>query len=298
MSRPWRIYYNIVFGGAGGLLAYLLVGSLPDLLQNNLFWELLIGAIAGASIGAWLGAVDGVFDKQIPKAIVGASRGAALGLLGGILGLALGELLFWLTQGGYLGRSIGWGVVGAIVGTTEGIANHAPQKISYGAIGGAIGGLVGGATFEGLTQAAIGLATSADQVAEMQNIAAGLGLVLVGMLIGSIIALAEIIGFRAFVHVIRGKREGKDFDIVKNETAIGGDDSNDIPLYEPELGKRIALLIRKGKQIMLHSSSGRVSLIHPGEAEPKLVMSDQPLSDGDKIGVGKTILQFRQRKRG
>ena len=46
MSHPWRIYYNIVFGGIGGLLAWLFVGSLPDLIQNAIFWKLLTGAFA------------------------------------------------------------------------------------------------------------------------------------------------------------------------------------------------------------------------------------------------------------
>jgi len=297
MSRSWRIYYNIVFGGVGGLLAYLFVGTLPNLIENNLFWELLIGAVAGTSIGAWLGAVDGAVGKRIGNLLIGMVRGGALGFFGGILGLAIGELLFWVTQGGFIGRAIGWGLVGAVVGTTEGIASRAPRKISYGVLGGTLGGLIGGGMFEGLTQAAIAFVAGADQqlVAQMQSIAAALGLTFVGMSIGSLIALVEQVLVGAWVKVVRGKQEGKDFNIVKGVMTIGGDDGNDIPVYDASVGRRFVVLRQRGKQIVLQNANGRASLIRARDREPIPVTTDQPLNDGDKILVGNTVLLFRKR---
>jgi len=297
MSRLWRIYYNIVFGGLGGLVAYLFVGTLPDLIQNNLFWEVLIGTVAGMSIGAWLGMVEGALGKQIGKFLVGMIRGGALGGFGGMVGLALGELLFWLTQGGLLGRAIGWSVVGAVIGTTEGIANRAPRKVSYGVIGGTLGGLLGGGMFETLTQAAIAFAgANLSLIAQMQSIAAALGLTFVGMCIGSLIALVEQVLVGAWVKVLRGKQEGRDFNLVKEVMSIGGDDSDDIPLYDRALGKRVAVLRQRGKRIVLENANGRAGLLRPPAREAVPVTTEQPLSDGDKIVVGNTVLLFRQRK--
>jgi hypothetical protein len=298
MSRPWRVYYNIVFGGVGGLLAYLFVGTLPDFFPNNLFWELLIGAVAGTSIGAWLGMVDGALGKRIGNTLVGMMRGGALGFCGGILGLAFGELLFWFTQGGFIGRSMGWGLVGAIIGTTEGIANRAPRKISYGLIGGTLGGLIGGALFEGLTQIAISVTAGADpgRISQLQSIAAALGLVFVGMCIGSLIALVEQVLVGAWFKVVRGKQEGRDFNIIKARMTIGGDDSNDIPVYDNLVGKRAVNLRQRGKQIVIEDANGHASLIRPGARAPIPLTADTPLNDGDKIVIGNTLLLFRQRR--
>lgn len=301
MSRTWRIYYNIVFGGFGGLVAYLIVGSLPDLIQNAFFWEGLTGAIAGAGIGACLGAVDGALGKRIGRLILGAMRGAALGLVGGVIGILIGEALFMLTQGGVLGRSIGWGIVGAIIGTTEGIAHRAPRKVSYGMAGGVLGGLIGGALFEGLTQAALGITPTSGTfdpktVTWMQAVAAGFGLVLVGACIGSLIALVEDLLVSAWFKVLRGKQEGRDFNIVKGEMTIGSDERNDIPVYDRAIGQRIAVLKQRGKEVRIESQGG-ISLIRAmGDKHPVPVTQSQVLRDGDKVVLGNTLLVFRQRR--
>lgn len=298
MSRPWRIYYNIVFGGIGGLLAWLFVGSLPDLIQNAIFWELLTGAIAGAGIGALLGAVDGALGKQFGRFLLGAVRGGILGLVGGIIGLAIGEGVFLLTQGGLLGRSIGWGFVGAIIGTSEGIANRAPRKVSYGIIGGALGGLIGGALFEELTQLALSFVPASgtfdpQQLAWMQSAAGALGLVLVGAMIGSLIALVESVLVKAWFKVVRGKQEGKDFNIVKGVMTIGSDDRNDIPVYDAKAGQRAATLRQVGKEMRVE---GAASVIRAGTNQPIPITQATALTDGDKVIVGNTTLLFRQRK--
>lgn len=294
MSRPWRIYYNIVFGGFGGLAAYIVAGLLPDLIQNNLFWELMIGLLAGAGIGGALGAVDGALGKRWLPMLLGILRGAAIGAVGGIVGLAIGEGLFLLTQGGFVGRAMGWGILGAIVGTSEGIANRAPRKISYGVIGGALGGILGGAMFEALTQFAV--SNSADPL-RAQNLAAGIGLVLVGACIGSFIALVEIVLVNAYFKIVRGKQEGKDFNLVKPRMTIGRDDGNDIPLYDAEVQARgAAAVLLRGSTVNLESKGGRALLLGRGrEQQSKPIDGSEMLQDGDRVQLGKTVLLLRKR---
>lgn len=294
MSRPWRIYYNIVFGGFGGLVAYVVAGLLPDLVQNNFIWELLIGLLAGAGIGGALGAVDGALGKRWFSMLIGIARGALIGAVGGVVGLAIGEALFLLTQGGFIGRAVGWGVLGAIVGTSEGVANWAPRKISYGVLGGALGGLLGGALFEGLTQVALN--ASANPLLA-QNLAAGVGLVLVGACIGALIALVETIFVGAYFKVVRGKQEGKDFNLVKAETKIGRDASNDIPLYDSEVDKRAAATAHlRGSEVSMSSPNGQaVLLTRRQDNQPKSIIREEALEDGDRIQLGKTVLLLRKR---
>ncbi|OQY99221.1 MAG: hypothetical protein B6D41_01700 [Chloroflexi bacterium UTCFX4] len=294
MSRPFRIYYNIVFGGFGGLAAYLVAGTLPDLTQNNFVWELLIGLLAGAGIGGALGAVDGALGKRWAPMLLGIARGAAIGAIGGVVGLAIGEGLFLLTQGGFVGRAIGWGLLGAIVGTSEGIATRAPRKISYGVVGGALGGIVGGALFEGLTQFALN--NTADSL-QAQNLAAGIGLVLVGACIGSLIALVEIVFVNAYFKVMRGKQEGKDFNLVKSPMTIGRTDGNDIPLYDNEVEPRGAAVVHLiGNAVQIESKNGRAVLLgRSREQQSKPIDGRETLEDGDRVQLGKTVLLLRKR---
>ncbi len=293
MSRPFRIYYNIVFGGFGGLAAYLSAGLLPDLGQNNLFWELLIGLLAGAFIGGALGAVDGALGKRWTPMFIGIARGAGIGAVGGVIGLAIGEGLFLLTQGGFIGRAIGWGVLGAIVGTSEGLASWAPRKIVYGIIGGALGGILGGALFEGLTQLAVRNQSNTEFA---QDFAAALGLVLVGACIGALVALVEIVLVSAYLKVVRGKQEGKDFNLVKPDMTIGRDDGNNIPLYDNEVDSRAAATIHLRGDTITIESEGRAQLLsRQRDIPPTPITSIVTLSDGDRVQLGKTVLLLRRR---
>lgn len=297
MSRPFRIYYNIVFGGFGGLVAYLVAGTLPDLVQNNFFWELLIGLLAGAGIGGALGAVDGALGKRWLPMLFGIARGAGIGALGGVVGLAIGEGLFLLTQGGLVGRAMGWGLLGAIVGTSEGIATRAPRKISYGVIGGALGGIVGGALFEAITQFAL---NNSPDPSQAQSLAAGIGLVLVGACIGALIAFVEIVFVNAYFKVVRGKQEGKDFNLVKPRMTIGRDDGNDIPLYDAEVQARsAAVVVLRGNTVNIESRGGCAVLLgHGREQQPKPIEGSEALQDGDRVQLGKTVLLLRKRGKG
>ena len=300
MARGWRVYYNIILGGFGGLLGWLIAGALPDLIQNALFWELLTGAVVGASIGGWLGLAEGLLGKRPARMLGGAFIGATLGLIGGVIGLAIGEGVFLLTRGGILGRAIGWGLVGAIVGTPEGIAHRAPRKIIYGACGGLLGGVLGGAGFEVLTQAGLTFASAGGAfdpsfVVQMQTAAAALGLLLVGACVGALVAWVEEIFVRAWLKVVRGKQEGRDFNLVKRVMTIGGDDANDIPVYDPRVGNRFAVVRQDGKRVRVECSDATATLLRAGTREPLAITSPQTLADGDKILVGDTALLFRQK---
>ncbi|MGB8647861.1 MAG: FHA domain-containing protein [Anaerolineae bacterium] len=297
MSRTWRIYYNIVFGGLGGLIAWILVGSLPNVTTNDLAWELIIGAVAGMCIGGALGGVDGAFSRHWLQLILGMLRGAGVGMVGGMVGLAIGEGLFLLTQGGLAGRSIGWALVGAIIGSTEGIVNRARRKISYGVLGGTLGGLIGGALIETLTEFVLNVGVSPDLESQIQNAAAAIGLVVVGACIGSLIALVERILVDAYFHVVRGPREGMDFSVIKPVMTIGNDNRNDISLYDSSVGARFALVRQRNKRVMLENDRGIVKMTRRGSGKDEAFAVSSPiiLEDGDLLQIGNSQLRFHQR---
>ena len=54
MSKSLQIYYNAVFGAIGGLLGWLLVGSV-----STGSWNILVAyAFVGAGVGLAIGALD------------------------------------------------------------------------------------------------------------------------------------------------------------------------------------------------------------------------------------------------
>src|SRR5262249_39759079 len=137
--------------------------------------------------------------------------GFAGGLLGGLLGSLVGSCLF----GGFdivsrsvssrlvdfLGRIVGWTLIrtriGAGVGGSEGIVDHSVKKRRNGLIGGVRGGFLGGFFFGVLTLFGGSITSRA------------VSFVLLGLSIGLLIGLAQVILKEAWLTVEAGFRPGR-----------------------------------------------------------------------------------------
>ena len=285
MSRKMNIYYNATLGALGGLLGWLVLilvpglGALPALAQAT-----IQGAVIGALIGALVGIVEGILNVNIRQALRGLVRGTGFGLLGGALGLFLGELALWVVGGGFLARAIGWGLFGLAVGLGEGRASRSPRKTSYGAIGGLLGGLVGGLIFEAVAQASV----------TYQAETRGLGLMVVGAAIGSLISLvSEVLG-RARLKVMTGPREGREYDLDRPETRIGRSDACDVYLPADRRIESVHAVVRRtGGNLLLAPTSPHAALLVNQVPVPS---GGRHLSDGDQLLIGDTELVVRRYK--
>jgi hypothetical protein len=291
MSKWQQVYYNAVFGAIGGLLGWLLVGSV-----RTADWEIwlayaFVGAGVGLCIGAMVGAVEGVVVKRsASRALVGALAGGVAGLVGGVLGLLIGELGFLLLHGGVLGRSLGWMFLGLFLGLGQGVVSRKLKRASYGTVGGAVAGLVGGVLYETMTQLFL------EQSDRVQMIVSGVGLILVGACLGGLIpvsveAIARVAG-RGTLRVMNGRREGLE-RLVLDAVTLGSYDGCDVYLPgDPGIDAKHAVVYKGSGGFSVRNVSTRgVPLQVAGQALPPGA-PDRPLRTGDTLVLGQTAVRF------
>jgi len=255
MNKVRQVYYNAIFGAIGGLLGWLIVGSVSTGGWNIVLAYAFVGAGVGLFIGGMVGAVEGIVIKRTAsRAILGAATGAAAGLISGLLGLLLGEAIFLAIGGGLMGRSVGWLLLGLLLGIGEGLVSRSMRRASYGAIGGTLAGAIGGLTYESLTQAFL------ERSDTVQMVVGAVGLILIGACLGSIIPLTILVAAaRGTLRVVSGKRKGLEVAVVDAAT-LGSYDGCAVYLPgDPTIDKKHARVYRKGPQFFIEdlgSASG------------------------------------------
>lgn len=295
MTWALRVYYNAIFGAAGGLLGWLFFGLLVD-GSWVWYWQTLVGGLlVGGVIGYLVVGWEGLVDLSLPRFVRMGTRGFLAGALGGAVGMMAGEWINYTLQDwavipdpytGLVARGLGWLVFGLAVGLGEGWVARSALKASYGAIGGSLGGFVGGAIFALLIHL---LGRTETTYVWGQAI----GLMLLGACIGSLIAAVEEALKPAVLRVLRGWREGREFPILKAETTIGRDEKVDI------------LLLRDMKVEKHHAKvlvrEGRYFLVNTGAPPQQTTVNQQPvagmveLTDGARIQLGEQVLIFEVR---
>jgi len=286
MSKSLQIYYNAVFGAIGGLLGWLVVGSVSTGSWSILVAYAFVGAGVGLAIGALTGMVDGaVIKRSARRAMLGAALGAAAGLISGVLGLLIGEAVFLLIGGGMIGRSLGWLLLGLFLGIGEGIVSRSTKRVSYGALGGMLAGLVGGLLYEGLTQAFI------KQGDTVQMIVGAFGLMLIGASLGAIIPLTIIIVSGKGTLIVRsGQRKDLALPIVDAVT-IGSYDGCQLYLPgDPGIAAKHARVYRRAGHFYaedLGSPSGTAVNGAPLQANVAV-----ELPPGARLQLGNTLVEL------
>jgi len=285
MSKAWQIYYNAVFGAIGGLLGWLVVGSVKTGGWNIWLAYAFVGAGVGLFIGGMVGAVEGIVIKQSARrAALGVLAGGAAGLLSGFLGLLLGEAGFLIIGGGLVGRSLGWLLLGAFLGIGEGAVNRSPRRVYYGGIGGTLAGAVGGLIYEGMTQAFL---ERSDMV---QMVVGALGLILIGACLGAIIPLTIFVVARGTLYVRSGARKGLAKEII-DAVILGSYDGCDVYLPgDPAIEKKHARIYRKEGRFFIEDLGSRSgTYVNSTRVPPGSAVE---IKKGAKVRLGSTIVEL------
>ena len=300
MATLYRIYFNAVFGGLGGLLAWMLNGvfanPLPStervflfLTGEHLTW-LLTGAIVGGIIGYFVVSVEAILDLSIVKFARLASYGLVLGAIGGALGGVLGTIInskVLQNTGGALiphmiARGLGWCCLGAAIGISEGLAARSMGKLSYGTLGGAIGGFVGGCLYM--------LFYFVDKDSPFWQ---AVGLIILGACIGSLSALVQAVFQPACLRVLRGWQEGREYPLEKDAVLLGRDEHADIALFrDMKVEKKHCFIRRSGERFVFVNNAAPAENTLVNE---KPVAQTCELHDGDRIQLGNVLLRFQLR---
>jgi hypothetical protein len=302
MSFRLFIYYCALCGGWAAFFGWAMgrIAS-PD---SEVPQAGIRGMYLGFLVALGLGMVDALWNlslRQFGQVIMRVGVAVLVGAVGGLLGGMLGQLMFKLWTPFYV---VGWTLTGLLIGTSIGVfemlvsvarqqdMTGARKKLLKGLIGGTAGGLLGGILSLMLRVAWAGIFADKDENRLWSPTA--MGFVALGMCIGLLIGLAQVILKEAWVKVEQGFRAGREMILNKEKTTIGRAESCDIGLFgDAAVEKLHASIVQQGNRYFVTDANT------PGGTylNDVPVAGQAPLKSGDLIRVGKCLLRFRERQK-
>jgi hypothetical protein len=304
MSFRVFIYYCGLCGAWAALAGWVLGRGMD--LDNPITEAGYKGMCLGLFVSLALSVLDSwsdlarwrVFSVGL-RVLVAVLVGSLGGLLGGVIGQALFGWKHWLAF-----LIFGWMFTGLLIGTSIGVFDVAVRyvrrqalggtvrKVFNGVLGGAAGGLLGG-LLSVLLRRGWGELFHDKPLEDLWSPSAT-GFLVLGMCIGLLIGLAQVILKEAWVKVETGRRAGREMILTKPETRIGRAETCDIGLFG-ETG-----IERVHAQIVL--ADNRYVLADLGTAggtflNGQRIAGPTPLRSGDAIQIGNCTLRFWERQK-
>ncbi len=301
-----RVGFFTLAGAISALLIWVPIELSPWLTTDpqpglppppvNMGAVMTIGALLGLAVGAGIGSAEGFWKRAQAQVIRNAWIGALYGLLGGGIGIFLGQvvygpwagwtpvlqkfqpLLAFISQ--LTARTIGWGFIGLFVGLFQGLQYHSPQRLKTGVIGGLLGGLLGGFLFEILSY-----------IIGVPEFSRAVGFTCIGGATGLGISLVEEVLKPAWIRVVVGRNEGRDYALVKETNILGRDELADIPLFgDPSVGKQHIVIRRVGHHWEIQDLGQPGGTFLNGRPVNQAV-----LKEGDRLQIGRFLLEFHEK---
>ena len=305
MSLHRFVYYSAVIGGWAALLAWLVCealflrshwlkeavdaalsrGSYEIRGIGGLLEVLLTGTAVGAAIGAGINVVSGMTNARWKRQMQRVVPGLLGGGVGGAAGALLGAAMYWLG----LPRAIGWMLMGLGIGASDGLYERSRRKLRNGLIGGVIGGLIGGLLFDLINYLA---------PASLETFSRATALVILGLSIGAMIGLAQVVLKEAWLTVVDGYRPGRQLILSQTVTTLGRGDHLPLPFLGysgKDLESEHSRINRQEDGTYVAQDNGsRIGTRVNGQ----LIQGPTSLADGDLLRIGSNIVKFNHRHRG
>jgi hypothetical protein len=292
MSLARLVYYSAVIGGWAAFLGWLVAECLVLRGQGAGggrvdFSLIMAGALVGGAIGAGINVLAGISNTQWKQVAKRIAAGLVVGSLGGAVGIFLGNLIYLLYPVSLM-RALGFMVLGLGVGVVDGLYERSASKIRNGVIGGLIGGLAGGILFDPLTtviSSGAGIAARAT------------AFVILGICIGALIGLTQVVFRQAWLTVLDGYRPGRQLILSQGVTILGRGDHLPLPFMGPnnrELEAEHARIARQADgSYTIEDNRSKLGL----SVNHQSVQQGCPLRDGDVIKLGGNFIRFNERRR-
>ena len=235
-------------------------------------------------VGLFLGIGEGVYYGSKEKALKYALIGAGISL---VIGAISGYAAQWmyadmLTEDSTdvaraVIRGIGWALMGLGIGVAAGLIKPDTKRIIFCTLGGLAGGFVGGFLFNYVCD-----------IIPNDIVARGVAIVIMGILIGVGVGLLEQVAKQAWLKVIRGEFEGKEYLVFDGITSIGNNGSNTIVLFKDKLvGSHHCDIKLEGGRYTLTDCGTPMGTVVNGQR-----IQQHTLRQGDAIAVGNSVLVF------
>ncbi|MCE2938778.1 MAG: FHA domain-containing protein [Fimbriimonadaceae bacterium] len=314
------LFRVLVQGAIGRALAGFLAGALVWLVVEPMFpkagnlgiafsaspeWvraerALIVGTIL--AIGLACGFIQGLAKGSRHHLWVTTLLAAVFTFVGGMMGWQVSGVIFQAMMGAQvmaqrdgdpttIVRVFTFIPLGIGIGLGLGVSQLNVRGAMSGAFGGLIGGAVTGMIFNPISTV-LGTAMVANaNPGEVVEIGAPGRAVLtagIGLLVGLFTALAEQASRRAWVRLVVGRNEGRDWPIDNQQTLIGRDERAGIPLFgDGSVAPHHATIVRQGGQYLLMDAGTPAGIGHNGIRVPQAV-----LQHGDTFQIGGHQLQF------
>jgi hypothetical protein len=256
-----------------------------------------------AGIGLFLGAAEGIICRNPLRAVRCGAVGLGIGFVGGIVAIFPSGILFVLMTELALtlwenpmdgemptglallvlmmGRGAAWAVAGIPAGIGQGVALRERKVMINGLVGGVLGGLVGGLLFDPIYF----LLTADDGQATYSR---AVGFAAIGLFVGLFVGLVEGWTKTAWLLMRKGPLAGKQFIMFKDTTVLGSSPKADIYLFKDDaIEPRHALITNRGGRFEIEDCNTPDGTYVNGIPVTRTI-----LRDGDKIVLGKTVLEF------
>ncbi len=271
-------------------MLYMDTDKAVEIIKNSVrISTAFFSAFIACGLGLFMGIGEGVFygskGKAVKYAAIGAGISLGIGFVSGYIAQWLYSTLLSDTASGLVSafvRGIGWSIMGLGVGVSIGLIKPEMKRILYCAIGGTAGGFVGGFIFNFITGI---LSTGEDDTGTFPR---AIGIIIMGSLIGLGIGLLEQFAKQAWLKVIRGEFEGKEYLVFAGTTSIGNNGKNTIVLFKDKLvGPHHCDIVLEGSKYVLQDCGTPMGTVVNGMKTTRHI-----LRQGDAIAIGNSVLVF------
>ncbi len=303
-----QLLLKMFVGAVAGLMIWVLfepMAPVNSLGQPWETWENWFVLTLGAAIGLAVGGLNG----WIQGSRVHLARGALLGLLFGAIGATLGHALGGQIAIGMFGnvignptvniatrtvaRTIALTPIGICLGLGIGASSLNKRRTVQGLIGGLIGAAAGGILFDTLSAmiapfAATVQGVHAGATAEIGAPSRALYAILLGGLIALFIGIVDLVSRSAWIRLVLGRNEGKEWPIDSAQTFIGRAEKAQIPLFgDPNIAPMHACITKQANAYTISDGGSPMGTYVNGQR-----ITQAPLFHGAQIQVGSYQLQF------
>ena len=243
-------------------------------------WSAVIALLIGLFLGIGEGVFYGSKENALKYGAIGAGVSIALGFLSGYLAQWMYSTMLGDDPSKFAAafiRGLGWAVMGLGIGVAIGLIKPEKKRILFCSLGGLAGGFLGGFLFNFVCD-----------VIPNDVVARGVAIVVMGILIGVGVGLLEQFAKQAWLKVIRGEFEGKEYLVFAGTTSIGNNGKNTIVLFKDKLvGPHHCDIVLEGSKYVLTDCGTPMGTVVNGMKTTRHV-----LRQGDAIAIGNSVLVF------
>lgn len=297
-----RIFGKAFICAIAGVLGWVLTEPLLPANVGDPRWQraeqimvLAIVSLIGLAAGIHQGLQRGGQRNLLIAATLGLVGGACGGTFGYGLGGALVNQLFgsgvFVTGAGptvVIARTVAFAPLGLLLGAAIGATMMSVRGLISGAMGGLIGGMVSGMLFDVIGSAVGGLLMAVRGGNEVGIVSRAVTGLTIGLAVGLFTALFDAATRQAWLRLVLGRNEGKEWPLDAAQTLIGRDERAHVPLFgDPNVQALHAVIRREGSQYILSDPGTPMGVGVNGQRVAQAV-----LSPGDTVNVGSFQLQF------